>query len=856
MTTTDPTNADITIELTKTDSTTSLWRPLETGTLSVDDERAARLTLTDSSGAVYLDRRLRPGQAAKFTVRGTAGRHNALVFDAEGQLLGGLQFILQPATRVDCNRGPYAKLARQLEHMLSQFNEGTQNFIIDGKRYRLLVCWSRDHVYTLKAQKYHVDDVQSGMDFYMERQRPDGTFWDCIHKNPQAPAPNWFAEALGEGFFTYLNGMDYTLRRIPVEADVEFVMTEGVWYAWKASGDDAWMAQQLPRLDKALKYNSSNPHCWSKKNQLVKRSFCMDSWDFANPYYCKGDHRVVNPGDPQFLFHGDNSGLYSIYTRLAEMHEALGHDERAAELREQGEAFRQRANEKLFFENHYGHMIPDALDEKEVYDLVGDERERMSLSTGYTINRGLPTHEMAVKILKEYQRRGRAKKNESFAEWWSMDPPYSKQQWPSAGPPVGEYMNGAVCPIVAGELAKAAFDHGMEDYGVDILQRLWDLAQRDGGHLHQVYRRIPTLERTEPKANFTPIDLRPMANVGLRNGATEGVTAWTGEGDNDMRNLPTERQKFGPIVFDVVEPKRNAGRSIVRLCADGLSGPAEVTVPVPSLLAQSVYFLHATGHSVPRGGVAGYYDVDYADGTTERIHVCSGREIQLWWGTGEGGGRGFSGVDSSTTRRAWWGANGQWKNVGVYMFGWNNPHPEVPITAIRAQAVHAPAPQNGQSRGGFMLAGISLSDERVKYEESIRSYGLPDCWSQAAVYHAIVEGLAGIEDKGRAFSHAFVAPRWSATEADRADVCLHYPASDGYCAYRYRLDAKRRRITLDLTGSFDLADVHCLLPGRAKAKRVVVDGEEIAFETVHLEGSVYADFQLDAVPAGAITIEY
>ena len=42
----------------------------------------------------------------------------------------------------------------------------------------------------------------------------------------------------------------------------------------------------------------------------------------------------------------------------------------------------------------------------------------------------------------------------------------------------GEYMNGGISTLVAGELAKGAFDHGLEAYGADILERLWKLAQR------------------------------------------------------------------------------------------------------------------------------------------------------------------------------------------------------------------------------------------------------------------------------------------------------------------------------------------------------------------------------------------
>ena len=156
--------------------------------------------------------------------------------------------------------------------------------------------------------------------------------WDCIHPNPNYPARSWFGEALGREYSRYEDNMKYVVRRIPVEADCEFLYTEGVWYAWKATGDDGWMAKQLPRLEKALVYNSSHPARWSKKHGLVRRSFCMDSWDFVNPHYCHGDHRCINPGDPQFLFHSDNSGLYASYWRMAEMYAALGNATRARQL--------------------------------------------------------------------------------------------------------------------------------------------------------------------------------------------------------------------------------------------------------------------------------------------------------------------------------------------------------------------------------------------------------------------------------------------------------------------------------------------------------------------------------------------
>ncbi len=835
--------------LKKTNTATAIWLPLERGTVTIKGRGIARVTITDAACRVYHDARVTPGRTLAFQARGAAGLQSIEAFNRRGARVARLTFRLQPATSITCDRGPYAKLATRVQQLLQRNGERAP-LLINGRLYHMLVTWGRDHVHTLKAQKYFMRDVTSGLEYWLDSQEKNGMFWDCIHPNPDYPGRTWFGEALGKGYFRYDDHMQYIVRRIPVEADCEFLYTEGVWYAWKATGDDVWLARQLPKLEKALRYNSSHPARWSAKWQLVRRSLCMDSWDFVNPLFCNGDHRCINPGDPQFLFHGDNSGLYSSYWRMAEMYEALGKPARARALRREGEALRARANKALFFDPVYGHMIPETLPPEETYATIGDERQRMSLSTGYTINRKLPTHEMAVKILREYQRRRALHQHESFAEWWTMDPPYQPDQWPmkaTGGSSVGEYMNGAICTIIAGEIAKAAFDHGCEDYGTDILERVWQLSERDGSTLHQVYRRLPEHPVFE-KATFQYVDLRGVANRGLRHGAHPNVPAWINEGDNDMRNLPVGRQQFGMIEFDIADPAQNDGRAVLYLEPSAAPEPAGVEIPVPHLRGRSIYFLHSMLRGAPNHAVVGTYDVTYDDGSSARIHVRKNHEINLWWGIADGADlrRGNDPVDRSTTRVAWRGANGQWANVGMHMFGWNNPHPGKAVVSIRAAA---------NAVGGLILGAVSFSDQPVKFEERIRSHGLPDCWSQAAVYYAIAEGLAGIEDQGRAFDCVRVAPRWAASQARRAEVTLHYPASNGYCSYRFN-DDKKGVLALEFAGSFEQAHVHCLLPRGARPVSVKLGARALPFDTVQIEESVYADFTLDGIPAEPVCIRY
>lgn len=819
------------LSLEKIQHPRSFWHPLEKGTLHVQNApRGARVKLCDPRGRVILDVPAR--KTLSLTARGAAGWQRVWLEDAAGNPLAETGFRLQANTRMSCTGAVQGKLADRLAELLCDSVEPIR-WKLRGKVRRMFVSWGRDHVHSMKAMKYFETDMQSGIEYWLETQEPNGMCWDCIHQNPNGTAPSWFGEALGEGFYRYEENGSYIVRRIPVEADCEFLYAEGVWQAWKATGDDAWMAAQLPRLENALAYKTSHPDRWSEKHQLVRRSMCMDSWDFANPHYCAGDHRCIHPGDPQFLFHGDNSGLYSFYLRLAEMWRHLGNSARADELLAAAAALRERANDTLFFGNTYGHMIPETLDEAEVYATVGDERKRMSSSLGYTINRGLPDHRMAVSILREYQRRGKQKQRESFAEWFAMDPTYSQEQWPQRGTGKsvpGDYMNGGISPVVAGELARAAFEHGMEDYGADILRRVWELTERDGGQLHNCYRQAPEKVKLPP-TRFRFLDLRAAANRGLRHGTHPEVPAWTDEGDNDMRNLPTGARRFGAIRFKVIDPEINHGKSIVHLRAG-----ESVEIPVRSS-ARSLYFLHAAHGNARAGDTAAVITVCYADGEEREIDIRLHKEIGRWWNPMETVIRHHGApLDRDVARVAWRGDNPAWKDVGVYMFGWNNPRPDAPIRSLNVRA----------RRGDYLFLAASAADQPVAFEPRIRSWGLPDDWGQAAVYHAIAEGLAGIEDRGRGFDRVRISPRWPAAGAGSAEVCLHTPASGAYCAYHWKINNGQTRITLDLAGDFQEAELRILLPKGRKAAAVRCGAEALPFSTETVERSRYAVLRLTA----------
>lgn len=831
------------ITLAKTDRSTSNWHPLEDGSVRVPPG-TARIEISDGAGRTYLVAAPHRGAIA-FRARGAAGIHRVTALDRGGQMLASACFRLRPATSLACDRGVYADYARRVWNCLASSGEaGIGGSVVQGRLHRWCVCWLRDHAYTLKAQRHFWSDVTSGTDLFLSRQRPDGMIWDDIHPNASG-APSWFGEALGKGYQEYLDNGRWVLRRIPVEADVEYIAVEAVHHGWKAGGDDAWMAEQLPRLERAVAYTTGSPLRWSKKHGLVKRAYTMDSWDFKHPdpkVGGGGDHRcLAGAKQPFFLFHGDNSGLYAAHRRLAEMHGALGHAADAARHQRAAEALRARANRLLWKDPIYAHMVP----EQPMPGLkaqVGDDDQRISLSLPYTVNRGLPDHAMAVRVIDEYRRRRHARRGESFAEWWAMDPLYTGKQWGDGNPAhesLGDYMNGGISPLVAGELARAAFEHGREDYGSDILRRLWQLSEADGGVIHDTYRQLPTLQ--PPKATpqrQTPVDLRHHANVGLRHGATAGVIAWTGEGDNDMRNLPCGRQTWQDVALQIITPARNRGRSVLAL---GGVHPTAVTVPLDRPLG-CFYVAHAIAGGA--AGTIGRYVLVYADGTEHAFPLIAGREIANWWNP-----QALAHDRSAPNhgRIAWRGPNPVASDVGLYLSGFTNPRPAEVVAAVRLEAAAGVR---------LMVAALTIGEGAARFARGIRSFGLPDVWSQGAIHHALVEGLAGIEDTDRAFAAARISPRWAATEVGDATVCLHYPASDGYCAYRWTHDKRKRQLTVDVTGSFNQATLRVLLPAGVRPRRATCAGTALALRLESVERSRYAVVALDGCPGDAVVLGY
>src|SRR5690606_30356895 len=123
------------------------------------------------------------------------------------------------------------------------------------------------------------------------------------------------------------------------------------------------------------------------------------------------------------------------------------------------------------FYTHFHKLTPVTIDGV-------DEAEQLSLGNPMAINRGLATPEIARAILTEYRRRRTA--TGAFAEWFSIDPPFPDGIFGDDKLLAGAYVNGGILPLVGGELARAAFEHGFERYGLETLEQYRRMIEERG----------------------------------------------------------------------------------------------------------------------------------------------------------------------------------------------------------------------------------------------------------------------------------------------------------------------------------------------------------------------------------------
>ncbi|MFW5830249.1 MAG: hypothetical protein ACOCXA_08305, partial [Planctomycetota bacterium] len=449
-------------------------------------------------------------------------------------------------------------------------------------------------------------------------------------------------------------------------------------------------------------------------------------------------------------------------------------------------------------------------------DFGVDESSQVSLSNAYALNRGI-RHEQAAAIITTYQRIRRAMPDDSPAEFFMIYPPFQKGWGPHASP--GQYTNGGVTGIVAGELARGAFTHGFEDYGVDILERYHELATSFGNRLPWGLRGFMP---EAPERSFRCLDLRSHANADLVK-LDDDVPGWQDDPGMDLRELPRGRQTLADIPFDIIDG--NQRRSLLRIGRDAADYAEQALLPVGERFA-SVYLLHATG----AGSLVGEVCFQYADGSTRSVYMRNNEQVFGAWNPPliPGSQRAIVRKDDLTTVIAWRGGCPRFWSIGLTAHGVNNPRPDVPVEHIALKAMDG---------GRWLVVAMTTSDRPAFFMPSREGHGVPESWQAGALTSAIVEGLAGVVDTDRNFLAVRVSPRWAATKEDQAQVCICYGDGDGYLAYTWQREASS--LHLRVAGNSDRRAFEILLPRGFDPASLTIDGAPQPFTIETIEGSRY-----------------
>ena len=358
-----------------------------------------------------------------------------------------------------------SRLGLFLQRLRETITANRRLLFIDGK---VIVCnhnWIRDHVQQMKGWMHWERDPLTFLQFIIDTQRPDGQYYELVK---QLDDVHW--KFVPRDCRILYPEDNLSLVRLELEADVEFLVVEGAMHVYRMTGDNRWLASVLPRLEKGIDYQTSDPKRWDAETRLCIRPYTIDTWDFTTEKRSSND-RSIHPDETMCAMHGDNTGVYQAMSQLAWFNDRLGHSAKASEWRRRAETLKADVMKTLWNGRFFVHQYPvrggKALD--------AHEAERLSLSDAYALNRGMLSPSQCRSVVDEFQERRKTTK--AFAEFFSIDPAYApkfKEYLP------GQYVNGGISPFTAGELAKGAFACGRETYAWDILQRFEAMLESDG----------------------------------------------------------------------------------------------------------------------------------------------------------------------------------------------------------------------------------------------------------------------------------------------------------------------------------------------------------------------------------------
>ena len=380
-------------------ATVSSAKPLQQITLT--GAKGSIVKVFDGAGKQYAAMMAKP--FVSFIVGGALGTHTIRMYDAANKIIDSTSFEVDAQTNID--DGGYYKNMFQLFHngMHADADAPTGVYPItwNGKTYKVIVPWVLDNFQTMKGMKYFIPNGRELVDIMRQSQREDGMIYSFIQYMPNADY--WLTRDKFSGYSKKIG--DKIFVRQPTENHPEYLYVNTIYDCWKAEGDDAWMKQNLSSAARALDYAPNDAARWSKKFQLLKRAYTIDSWDFAvedeyMPDIGITNSMIIDPVKTKFgVFFGDNTGYITACYQLAEMLDFTGDAANAAKYKQRGDEIKKRLDALAWNGKFFTHFIDE---DSSVHRNLGvDEKTQIAQSNAYSINLDI-THEQSKAIIETY----------------------------------------------------------------------------------------------------------------------------------------------------------------------------------------------------------------------------------------------------------------------------------------------------------------------------------------------------------------------------------------------------------------------------------------------------------------------
>ena len=232
--------------------------------------------------------------------------------------------------------------------------------------------------------------------------------------------------------------------------------------------------------------------------------------------------------------------------------------------------------------------------------------------------------------------------------------------------------------------------------------------------------------------------------------AGDGRGGWHDQGSNmDASRFPVAQQTFANVPFQIVDPKKNDGKSIVVMeCPRLPNGPKQIEIPLSvPVSGRYLYLLHCSAWGQENGSVAGWIDVCGDRGGKVEIPVVYGKDLIDWWGE-KGAANAVSGTPVA--------AKGGTGSVYVSRF-------ELPETVLPVQKVIFR--KKADANAMWMLVGATLSEKKYRYPEQKKQVMRED-----RVWKALPQRIAPVPKAGTALDLSGLFPKHRTGEFGRVVI--------------------------------------------------------------------------------------